>query len=284
MSLISAFCLATSDALVKKSLEQGDEYLVALSRLLFTLPLLFLLLLAPAPALDKQFYLAFFTALPLELITIVLYTRALKVSPMSLTLPFLSLTPLSLIMISYLLLGEKVSPRGTIGIFFIASGSYVLNIGDIRKGLFGPFRVIAKEKGPVLMIMVALLYGITSALGKMAIEHSSPLFFASTYSIGLCIAFAPLALLMGKGDLKASTSGRNLRTLVLAGLFNAVMIITHMLAMKLANVAYMISVKRVSMLISVVYGYLFFKENNIGARISGAALMLIGFVLMVTAH
>jgi drug/metabolite transporter (DMT)-like permease len=285
LSLISAFSLASSDALVKKSLERADEYLVALTRLLFTLPpLAVILFLTPVPALDKGFYLAFFTALPLELITIILYTRALKLSPMSLTLPFLSLTPLSLILISYLLLGERVSLRGAAGIFFIASGSYVLNIGKIRRGLFEPFRVMTREKGPVLMIIVALLYGITSVLGKMAIEHSSALFFAATYSIGLCIAFAPLALLFGKGNRETLTSDGNLWTMALSGLFNAVMIITHMLAMKLANVAYMISVKRSSLLIGVVYGYVFFKEENIGERISGAALMFLGFVLIVTAR
>jgi drug/metabolite transporter (DMT)-like permease len=284
LSLISAFSLATSDAFVKKSLQRGDEYLVALSRLLFTLPLLFILLVTPVPALDKTCYWAFFTALPLELFTIVLYTRALKLSPMSLTLPFLSLTPLSLILISYLLLGEKVSLRGAIGIFLIAAGSYVLNIGKVRKGLFEPFRVITKEKGPLLMIAVALLYGITSALGKMAIEHSSALFFAATYSLGICITFAPLAVLRGKGNLRTVTSGGNLRNLVLSGLFNAVMMITHMLAMKLTNVAYMISVKRTSLLIGVLYGHLFFKEEKVGERMSGAVLMFAGFVLIVTAQ
>src|SRR4030043_1798235 len=100
-SLISAFTLATSDALTKKVLSCSNEYIVAWLRLVFSLPLLFVaLLFIPLPGLDKWFYIAFFVSIPLEILSIVLYTKALKLSPLSLTLPFLSLTPLFLIFVS----------------------------------------------------------------------------------------------------------------------------------------------------------------------------------------
>jgi hypothetical protein len=44
--------------------------------------------------LDSDFYKAFIIALPLEIITVILYIKALKLSPLSLTL-LLSLTPFS---------------------------------------------------------------------------------------------------------------------------------------------------------------------------------------------
>ena len=61
------------------------------------------------------------------------------------------------------------------------------------------------------------------------------------------------------------------------------MVISHMLAISLAKVAYVISVKRMSLVIGVLYGYLFFKEKHIGERFLGALLMFIGFILVVTA-
>jgi uncharacterized membrane protein len=61
------------------------------------------------------------------------------------------------------------------------------------------------------------------------------------------------------------------------------MVVSHMVAMSLAKVAYMISVKRISLIISVIYGYLLFKEENIKERLFGATLMFIGFVMVVTA-
>lgn len=285
LSLLSAFSLATSDALAKRAVEGNNEYLVAWFRLIFTLPLLIVIwLFIPTPKLDSDFYKAFAIALPIEIITIVLYIKALKLSPLSLTLPFLALTPVFLIFISYFILGEKVSIFGGSGIFLIATGSYLLNISELKKGILEPFKSITREKGSVLMIGVALLYSITSSMGKMAIEHSSPLFFGITYFIALNLVFAPIGLLMGKGDLKRFVNERKYRSLILPGLFYSIMVITHMTAMKLTKVAYMISVKRTSLLIGVIYGYLLFREEGIKGRMLGALLMFTGFVIVVNAR
>jgi len=284
LSLLSAFSLATSDALAKKALPGSNEYVVAWFRLLFTLPLLLAVMpFISIPDLDEDFYRAFAIALPLETITVVLYIKALKLSPLSLTLPFLSLTPVFLIVNSYLILGEKVSLSGAAGILLIVIGSYLLNISEMKNGLLGPLKAIKREKGSVLMIGVALLYSFTSSYGKMAIEHSSPLFFGISYFIALNIVFAPVGIMMGKGDLKHFIEQKKYKLLLIPGLFYSLMVITHMTAMSLTKVAYMISVKRASLLIGVVYGYLMFQEEHIRGRFFGAALMLAGFILVVNA-
>ncbi len=284
LSLASAFFLATSDALAKKAVIGENEYLVAWFRLIFTLPVLVaVLFFVPFPALDADFYRAFFIALPVELITIVLYIKALKTSPLSLTLPFLALTPVFLIAVSYVLLGEAVSVQGSIGILLIAAGSYILNLEEVRKGVFAPFKAIMREKGSLFMIAVALLYSITSSLGKMAIEHSSPVFFGATYFITLNIAYIPIGLYMGRNDMLAFIRERKYISLLLPGLCYGLMVIAHMEAMNLTKVAYMISVKRTSLLMGVLYGYVLFREENIRGRLLGAILMFAGFVLVVTA-
>lgn len=283
-ALISAFTLATSDALTKKALKDSNEYLAAWFRLLFSLPLLFIIwFFIPTPEPDREFYTAFFIALPVEIITIVLYIKALKVSPLSLTLPFLALTPVFLIFISYFIVGEVVTTWGGTGIFLIAAGGYILNISEVKKGIFEPFKAVTKEKGSVFMIGVALLYSLTASFGKKAIEHSSPLFFAITYTAALTIFFTPIALWMARNDLKNFIRKKQFRGLFLPGIFYAVMSASHMLAMKLTKVAYMISVKRLSLIIGIMYGYFLFKEENIRERLLGAILMFIGFVMVVTA-
>jgi len=284
LSLASAFFLATSDALAKRAVQGENEYLVAWFRLLFTLPVLIItLVLTPWPELDKDFYTAFIIALPVELITIVLYVKALKLSPLSLTVPFLALTPVFLVSVSYVLLGEEVSPAGAAGILLIAAGGYILNIHTLGKGLWEPFRSIVREKGALLMIGVALLYSITSSMGKMAITHSSSLFFGATYFIALNIAFIPIAVWKGRSVLRDFVERGKFMSLIFPGLFYALMIITHMEAMKLTKVAYMISAKRTSLLISVLYGYYLFQEENIRGRFLGALLMFAGFVLVANA-
>jgi drug/metabolite transporter (DMT)-like permease len=285
LSLLSAFALATSDAFTKRALKTGNEYLVAWFRLLFSLPLLlFFLIMSPRPNLDSEFFKAFIIALPLEILSVILYIKALRLSPLSLTLPFLSLTPVFVIVVSYAILGEKVSLQGMSGIFFLAAGSYVLHIHELNKGILDPISAILKEKGSVLMIFVALIYSITSSLGKMAIQHSSPLFFGATYVIFLTLFFTPVALWKGRHDIRDFVKDKLYSGLALPGIFYAIMVASHMLAINLTNVAYMISVKRTSVIIGVLYGYFLFREKHIKERLAGAIIMFIGFVMIVTAQ
>jgi drug/metabolite transporter (DMT)-like permease len=284
LSLVCAFTLATSDALMKKALVRSNEYLAAWFRLVFTLPLLLLLwIVVPTPKLDPVFFTAFILSLPLEIAAMILYVKALKVSPLSLTLPFLSLTPVLLIGVSYLMLGENVSLRGSVGIAVLAIGGYTLHLHEIRKGLWMPFKAIRREKGSLLMIAVAIIYSVTATLGKMAIEHSSPLFFGITYFCAITSLFAPIALWKGRHEMKQFIFTDQYRKLFFPGLFYSIMIASHMTALNLTKVAYMISVKRISLVIGVLYGYFLFRETNIGERMIGALLMLTGFILIVTA-
>lgn len=284
LSLVSAFSLAASDALTKKALTGNNEYLVAWSRLLFSVPLLAILwIFVPIPDLDAEFYQAFLLAMPLEILALVFYIKALKASPLSLTLPFLSLTPVFLIGISYIMLEEKVSLQGAAGIFLIAAGGYMLNIHTVRKGFLEPFRAVTREKGSVFMILVAMIYSVTSSLGKLAIEHSSPLFFGITYFITLTIVFTPIALIAGRKDAGDFIGQKRYIGLFAPGLFYSAMIASHMIAISLTNVAYMISIKRMSVIIGVIFGYYLFMERNIRERLAGAFLMFSGFALIVTA-
>jgi uncharacterized membrane protein len=284
LSLLSAFALATGDALTKKALAHNNEYLVALFRLIFSLPfLLGILFLIPVPHLDREFYSALAIAVPLEITAWIFYIKALRISPLSLTLPFLALTPVVLIVVSYAMLGERVSLQGGIGVCCLAAGGYILHFHEMKNGILGPFMAITKEKGSVFMIITAFIYSMTSALGKMAILHSSPLFFGVLYFIVVTALFAPIALWMGRGELKYFITKKRFRALILPGLFQAVMVVSHMTAISMAKVAYMISLKRTSLLLGVVYGYFLFNEKHMKERLSGALLMFAGFVMIVSA-
>ncbi len=283
LSFLSAFSLASSDALLKRALRYDNEYLLAWLRFLIALPLLFILIMViPRPELDSTFYIAFFCGIPLEILAMVLYVKALRVSPLSLTLPFLSLTPLFLILFSRIIVSEKVSLMGGIGIVLVVLGGYSLNVSSVSKGFLEPVRAIGRERGVVYMIIVAMIYSITSSLGKVAIEHSSPIFFGATYFTAVTICFTPLVF----KNVKLSSYKEVIKDLslpvVLSGAFFSIMIISHMFAVSMAKVAYMISIKRSSLLIGTIYGFIFFGERNILQRLVGASLMFAGFVLIVT--
>ena len=283
LTLISAFSLATSDALTKKVLKRENELVVAWLRLLFCLPLLVVLFpFVRSTETDSTFWAAFLSAIPLEITALILYVKALRLSPMSLTLPFLSLTPLFLIFTSRILIGERVSFAGTVGIFLIVAGSYTLHLRTIRKGIFEPLRAIFRERGSVYMIVVAFIYSITSTLGKIGVKHSSPLFFGTTYFFAVTLVLTPVVYIK-TGHSLTDTVRKDYRGVIIPGVFFGLMIVTHMFAIEMAKVSYMISLKRTSLLIGSLYGFLFFGEKNVLQRLLGAMLMFSGLVLIVNA-
>lgn len=283
LTLLCAFSLATSDALAKRALASHNEYLVLWLRLLLSLPLLLAALpFVTVPTLSRDFFTASLMALPLEALAAVLYVRALRLSPLSLTLPFLALTPVFLLVLPFLLLGERISPVAGTGILLVAAGSYVLNLNEGRNGLLAPLRAIRREPGSLCMIGVALIYSITSTLGKKAVTASSPLFFSLWYLPALTLLLTPVALWGGRRELKGMATSGILRAAALPGLLYGVMFLSHMTAVSLTNVAHMIAVKRTSLLMGVLYGHLLFREPGIRHRLPGAILMVAGVALIAT--
>ncbi|HAR94344.1 MAG TPA: hypothetical protein DCR97_00025 [Deltaproteobacteria bacterium] len=286
LSLLSAFSVATTDALTKKALRFHSEYLVAWAVMAVgAVIFLVLLIFIPKPHLDRDFYIPFSCALPLEIASVILYTKALKVSPLSLTVPFLSLTPVFLLVTPFFILGETIGPPGIAGILAIACGAYLLHMGRFKDGILEPFRAIRRERGSLLMIVVAVIYSLTASLGKRAIEHSSPAFFTAAYVLTLSVLLAPFALFSYQQRYYRHGKTFNLQHLfgqtLLPGVLFVIGSLAHSWAVQLTEVAYMISIKRLSLLIGVVYGWLFFKEKGIKERLLGAALMLAGFVVIV---
>ncbi|WKZ17444.1 MAG: DMT family transporter [Candidatus Jettenia sp. CY-1] len=279
LSLLCAFFAATADAFCKKSLTESNEYLVAWVRVAFAAP--FVLLILPfieIPALDRYFFLAILILLPLEITALILYMKAIKASPLSLTLPFLALSPVFMIFTSNLILGEKLDSYGIIGISLTTIGAYLLHVKTTRKGILEPFKAIRRERGSVYMIIVAFIYSITSNLGKMAVLHSSSLFFASTYLPILTLIVLPILLWKRHGKVKQAFP--HITLFILIGLSMALATVTHFLAVNIVEVPYAISVKRTSLLFGIMYGAFWFKETSIRERLIGSTIMIIGVVVI----
>ncbi len=279
LAILAAFSLATADALTKKHFSRLSAYEMGITRLTYTLPwLVIALFFIPWPRLDRTFFLAFGAALPLEVLAFLCYMRAIKISPLSLTLPFLAFTPVFIILTGRLILGETVTPFGVAGILCIVAGAYSLNLSQARTGVLEPFRAIFREPGSVLMLLVSFIYSITSTLGKLAVLHSNPYFFGVSYYVVLTLLM--ISLLPLAKNARAENLLRNPRAGLMVGAFMAMMVISHMLAISLVEAAYMIAVKRTSLLFGVLYGAWLFREARITERLTGAVIMVAGVLLI----
>jgi drug/metabolite transporter (DMT)-like permease len=280
LSLISALTLATADALTKRFFSDLPPYRMGLTRILAIAPWMILsLLFLPSAVPDRAFWLAIAAALPLELTAFFLYMRALKLSPLSLSLPFLAFTPVFMILTGRFILDETISTGGALGIGLIVAGAYVLNLSKTKTGLLGPVKAVLHEPGSWIMLSISFLYAFTAPLGKIAVLHSNPWFFAAVYNLVLTVAIVMLWPVAGNEKGAPGIFSRPGPMLVL-GLVASVENFCHMMAIAQVEAAYMIAIKRLSLLFGVLYGAVWFGEEKITERLAGAAIMVAGVFLI----
>ncbi|MBU2521594.1 MAG: DMT family transporter [Proteobacteria bacterium] len=280
LAIATAFCVATGDALTKKFFGQFSPYDMAVASSIYSLPFLIIyIFFIPIPQLDSVFWWVAIILIPLDTFAFYLYMKAIKLSPLSISIPFLSFTPVFMVLTGFIVLGEVPNGWGITGIGFVVAGSYLLNVTQVKYGYFAPFKAILREPGSILMLVVAFIYSFLAVLGKKAIQHSSPLFFGffylATFDVAILILFPFLEKIKWREILKIPAKGLTVGLMLfLHGLF-------HSLSISMVEAVYMIAVKRMSILFSVGYGWVLFKETDIGARMLGALFMFAGVVFII---
>jgi uncharacterized membrane protein len=147
-----------------------------------------------------------------------------------------------------------------------------------------PLKAVFRTSGSRRMLVVALLWSLTSTLGKKGVQLSDPTFFGVFYMVMLSIPMLTIAVWRAKR--RAATvnlKGRNRIWLLLGGPAMALSMLAHFHAIESAPVSYMIAVKRTSLIFSVLYGGLIFKEERIRQRLLGTSIMLSGAVILYLA-
>jgi drug/metabolite transporter (DMT)-like permease len=287
LTLACALALASADALTKRTLAGRDTRELALVRL--TLPGALLLpwfFAQPLPALPPAFWAWIAALLPAEIVAMLIYQRAIRDHPLALTVPYLAFTPVLVTVTGWVVLGESVSAGGLAGILLVTAGGWLLNAGLYERGglwrnIVAPLRAIWDNPGSRQMLGVAAIYAFTSVGGKRAMAYVGPSQFAALY-----FALLGAVTLM----LFAPTRPARLRVFVErpvaslgVGVLMAVMVTTHFLAIESVEAAYMIAVKRTSLVFGILYGALLFGERHLGRNLVAGAFMVAGVAMIALA-
>lgn len=243
----------------------------------FSLPLLALLLVFTGiPNVDWQNFIpAALTSFLINLVAWNLFYRALKSSPLSNTIPFTAFTPLFLIPVAFIWLGEIPGIKGLIGILFIIAGAYGIHLRSAN--IFVPFLSLFRDKGTRLMLIVSLIWSISATAEKVAVLSSSQIFYAVVIEVLLSLAYFPIIM----KDRKKVKLKSNFAGLFLLGLISGLVAVFQFTALKYLYVSYVIAFKRSGVIISVFLGVLLFKEKNALKNIISTVLMVIGVFLIL---
>lgn len=278
--LLPALLAATLDGakhLYAKHLTKTfDEYLLAFTTAITAVAILLpLVAWRGIPDIQTGFTQALIITSAINAITLVLVLKALKHTDVSLAIPLFSLSPAFLLITSPLIIGERPGILGIVGVALILVGAYALNF---KKHVnLDPLKEILSNPGQRLILIVTLLWAISSNYYKLGMQRSSPTFFILALYLTITVLLIPLILQKNR----LATTKKHWKQLAPLGILTATTSIFQWLAASMTLVVYALSIKRLSILIAVIGGAILFKEPATKQRVL-ATLILLSGVLLIT--
>ena len=206
--------------------------------------------------------------------------KSLKTIDLSVFGPMNSYKPVFAIIFSTLILGEIPSLAGVVGVCVIILGRYFLSIqpGSKQNRIKNTF----KSRGIMYRFLAIALTAIAAVFSKKVILLSSPLITLIYWSV-IGLPFSVILLLKTKPNWK-NEIGHISNSKWLFGLlffsFLALQLLT-LLTFEKVFVGYSLALFQLSSLISVFFGFHFFKERNLKYRLIGAVIMVLGALLIM---
>ena len=290
-SLFTAICQSATDLGTKAATRDADDRAILAAQwsagaLLLIVACLFAypgLANHPVETLGQLTQPGFWTLLAwsgaLNIVAYALYIRAFRLSDASLVAPLVLLTPVLMLVTSPIMTGEHAPPMGMFGVLFTVLGVGLLDAKQANGRRFN-FVVFARDKGAHAMIATAIIWSVTANIDKLGVKASTPLIWIAAVTI--VIAFCALIYWFA-GRRHSAPRLYDLRYALGAGSAMAIGNTAQMWALTVLFTPYVIAIKRLSALFTVLASGVVLKEDS-GGRFLGAAVMLLGAVMIAMAR
>lgn len=281
-SLITSFLETSKDTLSKISSVKTNEFVSAFALQLFAaIVLLPFVLITGIPSLTQSYWLTILISCVGIPAWSLLYMRAIKLSPLSLSIPLLAFNPVFTAF--FAIFFEKRFPDtvGWMAIIAITIGLYLLrfNHTHTKTSLLEPLLSLRREPGSLAMLTVALIWSVGTYVNKIGIQGSSPIFFA--FSITGVGAFVLFLIALFKGAFHPKVSRTTWLLLLPIGILNGLSELALMYALTTGFVPYVVAIKRINILWSSLIGVFFYKESLSRVKLIGLLLMLLGVISLL---
>jgi len=250
------------------------------------------------PQIDSEFVAALLGAAALNWGATLLSTHALDRTDASLVTPLLTFNPAFTVLVAWIVLGETPGLREGLGIVVILLGVYLLEVQDARTRLLAPLVILGNRSGALMAILASGLWGTTTVLEKLAIEHVTPpngplvalistaltvllltpnAMFALSRSSRTASPGKTLGQKKGIGGLRAQ-----LHTFLVAVTVAGFAPLFGFTAIALGFVGYVTALFKLSAVFTIVWAWLLLGEGHLRERLLGASVMVLGGALVAT--
>ncbi len=206
-----------------------------------------------------------------------LLLQGMRIAPLSVTVPLLSLTPAFATLLAIPLLGERPSGQGVLGILLVIAGAVWLHWQPREVSPHG-----GALKGALMVAATALCWSMTIPLDKMAIGLAPPAFHGLVSNLGVAAGVLVVLLVQGRlGDVRRVRTSPGL--LVLALFVSSAALGLQFLALPHVYVGTVETLKRgIGNVMALISGRIFFGEVVTAAKLLAVLLMAVGVGLILT--
>lgn len=220
----------------------------------------------------------------LNLLANLLFLKGMRVAPISVVVPLLSLTPVFAALLAVPLLGEVPGAADVAGILLVIAGAIWLNWpprveDNSGLGVRGRRETI---RGALLVALTALFWSLTIPLDKLAVERAPAPFHGFVLNVG--VAVGVLAILLVQGRLADVAQVRRVPWLLPLTLIVATVALAfQLLALPLMFVGTIETLKRgIGNFMALISGRIFFGEAVTVPKVLAVLLMAVGVGLILT--
>jgi uncharacterized membrane protein len=208
--------------------------------------------------------------------------EGMRIVPLSVSVPLLSLTPVFAALLAIPLLGERPSLAATAGILLVIAGAIWLHWQPrAAREAAGPERRL-RLRGALLVALTSLFWAMTIPLDKLAVARAAAPFHGTVLNSG--VAAGVLLVLLGRSRLGDLARVRRVPgVFVLALLVSCLALGLQLLALPLMFVGTIETLKRgIGNFMALVSGRLFFGEAVTAPKVLALAVMAMGVWLILT--
>ncbi len=286
LALISAVFSALAAISEKKVLFRLDaldfSFFVSIITLIFSIPFFF-----DAPlslSLSTPLIILFIKAI-LSALAFLCVMLAIKNLDLSEALPLLALSPGLVAILGILLIQDTLVINEWIGLSLMLIGTYILELRKDYQSIFDPFKSLMRFNKYKYVFFALFLFAITSLIDRMLLKDFKlpPYTFMAYQQLFFAMIFSTMILLrkIKIAEIFKSLNKNIIFLIVLISIFTVIYRYTQIEATKLAAVALVLSVKRLSVLMAIIIGGKLFKESNILRRALATVIILGGLIILV---
>lgn len=204
------------------------------------------------------------------------YFKALQLGDVNKVVPIDKSSTILTMILAFIFLNEKITINMVIGIIGIAIGTYLM----IQKKEKAE-KIVKRKAWLIYALLSALFASLTSILGKVGIENvESNLGTAIRTIVVLVMAWIIVFATKKQRDIK-KIDKRSLIFLILSGVATGASWLCYYKALQDGLASIVVPIDKLSILVTVLFAYIFLKEKLSKKSLLGLILIVVGTLLLL---